>query len=70
MDRIQVESSDLRSVGYDPASMTLEIEFNSGGLYQYFGVPDTIFDSLMSAASHGQFFHRNIKNRYKYGRLH
>ena len=33
MERIPVESSNLASVGYDSDSLTLEIEFNSGGIY-------------------------------------
>jgi hypothetical protein len=69
MERIQVSSTNLRSVGYEPSTMTLEIEFNGGRLYQYFGVPTEVFGSLMSASSHGQFFHRFIKDQYHCRRL-
>ena len=69
MEPTRVSSTDLRSVGYEPITMTLEVEFNSGGLYHYFGVPIVVFDSLMSASSQGQFFHRFIKDRYRYRRL-
>ena len=40
MDRTPVQSSNIRSVGYDPASRTLEVEFHSSGLYQYSSVPE------------------------------
>jgi len=62
MQRIPVESSNLASVGYDPKIEVLEIEFHSGGIYQYSGVPQSIYDGLMNAASKGKYFHQNIKN--------
>lgn len=61
MERISVQSSNLASVGYDSASHTLEIEFHHGGVYQYFNVPESVYDGLMSASSHGQYFDRNVK---------
>jgi hypothetical protein len=39
----------------------LEIEFNSGGIYQYYGVPQEIYEGLMNAGSQGIYFHQNIK---------
>jgi len=64
MDRTPVSSTNLRSIGYDPDACTLEIEFNSGGVYLYAGVPQAEYDGLMSAASHGVYFNANIKKRY------
>lgn len=61
---ISVSSSDLSAVGYDSASKTLTIEFNSGGLYEYYGVPQGIYEGLMSASSKGKFFHRFIRDSY------
>ncbi len=63
MNRTPVRSSNTRSVGYDPASRTLEVEFNSGGVYQYSGVPETIYQGFMRAASKGSYFHDDIKGR-------
>lgn len=64
MDRTLVRSSNIRSVGYDPASRTLEMEFHSGGVYQYSGVSGTVFQAFMRAASKGSYFHDHIKDRY------
>jgi KTSC domain len=61
MERQSVESSNLASVGYDAENEILEIEFNHGGVYQYFDVPENIYESLMNADSLGQYFDRNIK---------
>ncbi len=61
MNRAPVSSSSLRSVGYDPATSILEIEFNSGSVYQYDRVSQSVYTGLMQAASHGQYFDRFIK---------
>lgn len=69
MQRQYVSSTDLLSVGYDPAEATLEIEFRSGGIYQYFAVPESVYQALMSAPSHGKYFHAHIKPSFRYLRV-
>ncbi len=70
MNRTSVSSSNLKSVGYDAGSHILEIEFNHGGIYQYFDVPSTVYEALMSAASKGTYFDQNIKNGgYRYAKV-
>lgn len=69
MIRQWVASSDLKSVGYEATSALLEIEFRSGGIYQYDGVPMDIYQGLMTAPSHGSFFHAYIKGRFPYRRI-
>ncbi|EJK9766270.1 KTSC domain-containing protein [Salmonella enterica] len=64
MQRKMVSSSDLRSVGFDPELNVLEIEFNSGGIYMYSGVPEYVYQDLMTASSKGRYFHANIKDKY------
>lgn len=61
MKRQSVTSSNLASIGYDAENKILEVEFNHGGVYQYFGVPENVYEELMNASSHGQYFDRNIK---------
>lgn len=69
MKRVPVTSSNIASVGYDANTNTLEIEFNSGHIYQYFDVPNSIYDDLVSASSVGQYFHQTIKGIYRYARI-
>jgi hypothetical protein len=64
MDRQSVNSTNLASVGYDPTSETLEVEFTNGSIYQYYNVPQIIFDQLMQAPSVGVFFNANVRNVY------
>jgi hypothetical protein len=69
MNRTPVSSSNLSSVGYDQENQILEIEFNNGGVYQYYDVPPRVHNELMNASSHGKYFHRNIKENYRYDQI-
>lgn len=70
MNRISVTSSNLTSVGYDDGRRILEVEFTDGSIYQYFGVPLEVFDGLLSAGSHGKYFHRNVRRAgYQYRQI-
>ncbi len=69
MDRQPVQSTNLRSVGYDATAMTLEIEFHSGGIYQYLSVPVAVYHGLMQAPSKGSYFHDLIRDRYPFRRV-
>jgi hypothetical protein len=64
MKRQSVVSSTIISVGYDSETQTLEMEFLGGKVYQYAGVPQQTYDDMMSAASIGAFFHKNVKGIY------
>lgn len=68
MNRTPVESSNVVSIGYDPNSMTLEVEFKDGAVYQYFDVPEAIYQELMQASSIGQYMHNSIRNAYRYAK--
>jgi hypothetical protein len=69
MERINVVSSNINSVGYDETSNILEIEFKSGSIYQYLNVPKEIYNELAQASSVGRYFMRNIKDRYQSSRM-
>ena len=64
MEREPVSSSNLVSVGYDPDSETLEVEFTKTGVYQYSNVPLFMHERLMGADSVGKFFNAEIKHAY------
>ena len=64
MQRIEVESTTLRSVGYESAERILELEFTSGAVYQYFAVPESVWQGLLKAESKGKYFNREIRDDY------
>ncbi len=68
MKRKPVESSMISSVGYDPISEILEVEFNSGGVYQYGEVSQETYRELMGAESKGRYMQDHIIDQYPYVR--
>ena len=69
MNRTPVISSNVASAGYDPNTMTVEVEFKNGSVYQYFDVPEAVYRDLMRASSVGTFLNQNIKNSYRYAQI-
>ena len=69
MEREMVVSSSVLSIGYEPTSSTLEVEFNVSGIYQYYNVPEPIFQQLMESDSKGKFINAYIKPAYPYSRV-
>lgn len=69
MSREEVESSNVKEIGYDPETKVLEILFKSGGIYQYFDVPSMVYDQMMGSVSKGKFLHQNIKGEYRYEKV-
>ena len=68
MEWHQLSSSVIARVAYDETSHTLIIEFRSGTTYEYFDVPEKIYQELVDAASAGTYFAENIRDVYRYAR--
>jgi len=69
MEREMVASSNVVSIGYDAGTETLEIEFKGEGVYQYYNVPEPLYQQLMASDSKGKFLHVYIRNAYPYSRV-
>ena len=63
MKREPVTSSNVVSLGYDAATETLEVEFKNG-VYQYYNVPQPIYEQMIAAESIGKFLNVYIKPIY------
>jgi hypothetical protein len=61
MFRLTVESSSIASIGYDPASKVLEIEFKeSGEVYRYFDVPRAEYETFLQAPLKGGYLNQQF----------
>lgn len=69
MERVPVTSSNIEALGYDADSQTLEVEFRSGATYQYFDVPERIFEEFRDANSPGGYLAAHIKGFYRYSKV-
>ena len=65
VERQPVKSRILRSVGYDDTTKILEIEFHTGLVYQYSGVPPKVYKDLMSSDAMGKYFSEKIRNQFR-----
>jgi len=64
MQRNEVKSSRIKSIGYNKETKVLEIEFFELGIYQYVDVPPRTYETFLSVVSKGRFFDGVIKNKY------
>lgn len=68
MTREHVESSVLKSVGYDKNKKVLETELMNDTIYEYYKVPVSEYTNLMNSSSLGEYYNKHIK-KYKYKKL-
>jgi hypothetical protein len=69
MIRRPVSSSNIASVGWEPdqegsVTGTLEVEFRSGHVYEYEGVPESEYENLLGASSVGRYMAKNITGHF------
>jgi hypothetical protein len=69
LERQQVTSSTIESIGYNPITAVLEIQFAPGDLYEYFMVPKSTYLALLKAPSKGRFFRESIRGQFQFRRL-
>lgn len=60
--RRKVESSNIKSIGYEPSISTLVVKFHTGDLWSYKPITAQGFNAFMLSESKGKFFNQNIKN--------
>lgn len=69
MDLINIESSNIRSYGYEPARKLLRIEFANGSRYDYTDVPQDVVEKFATAGSKGAFFGATIRGQFQCTRV-
>jgi lysyl-tRNA synthetase class 2 len=57
-------SNVIKSFDYDEKTQTLRVEFNSGSVYKYHDVPESVYQALKIAPSVGQYFNTHIREKY------
>ena len=66
MRRVNVKSSNIKSIGHNFLTKNMEIEFNGGNIYRYKKVPRHVFKDMLDSDSKGKFFWQNIRFDYPY----
>lgn len=60
----EVQSSNVKSIGYEAENQKLLVEYLSGQKYEYENVPQNIFDDLLDSVSKGRYMNQMIKGQY------
>lgn len=61
-------STVIRSFQYDPDTARLAVIFRSGRRYIYREVPPETFRAMQAARSKGEYFNRQIRDRFAFER--
>ena len=72
MHRTPVSTTGITQVGYHEDSDvhgTLELEFESGQVYQFFNVPPKMYDEFIHASSRENFYDIHIRSRFPNSRI-
>lgn len=64
MERRRVNSSRIRSIGYDERNQLLEVELSNGDVYQYARVSPEIHRRFMAAPNPTSYFDDKIAEEY------
>lgn len=59
-----LRSTALAGAAYDDETRTLTVDFRNGRTYTHEGVPQEVYDGLVSAPSPGQYYNSVIKGQY------
>lgn len=62
------DSSAVARAAYYPGTQNLDIWYEGGNHYSYYGVPPSTYQQLLAADSAGEFVNRQIKPRFEYRR--
>jgi len=62
------ESSNIAGFDYIKEGKMLIVEFKNGTRYNYYDVPQIVFDGMKAAPSRGQYLAKNVKGLYRYAR--
>ena len=66
MNEMRVESTTLRALAYDHDHGVLQLEFCTGAIYHYYGVPAAVYEALLGAPSKGSYLNRVIRGGFPY----
>ena len=72
MHRTHVSAEGITEIGYHEDSEvhgTLELEFESGHVYQFFNVPPKTYDEFMRALPREEYYHMHIRSRFPNSRV-
>jgi len=62
-------STVIRSIEYNAATAVLTITFVTGSVYEYYDVPQEVYNQLKNFREKGVFYNGSIKGKYRFARV-
>lgn len=62
-------SSQIKIIRYFDADKILEIVFKTDKVYQYFDVPESIYEGALAAESVGKYVNQHVKKTFQYKQI-
>jgi hypothetical protein len=62
-------SSVVANFDYDNAKAILRVFFVSGSVYDYFKVPEAVYEEMKQSGSKGTFLNLRIKGTYRFKKV-
>jgi hypothetical protein len=69
MKTTTVDSTTIRTIGYDAKRQLLQIEFQNHSVYQYFDVPEAVYEELIQSPSKGTYFNQCIRPEFDFAQV-
>lgn len=63
------DSSFITNISWDDDTEFLLVKFNSGTTWIYYGVSQDVYNRLIKSISVGEYFNKNIRNKFESVRL-
>lgn len=68
-----VDSTNVAAVGWTfrlrTFTRTLIVQFHNGSVYEYFGVPRSVYKDFLLTPTPGKYLYSNVKGRYDFERV-
>ena len=55
----------IMSVGFDPSSCVLEVEFKNGAVWQYYDFSESQWYEFQGSESKGKYFNKHIRDKFQ-----
>ena len=69
MQRRAANPTSIYSAGYNQNTLTFEVELQSGKVFQYYDLPQKVYEEFTQAKSKTLFYNAKIRDVYAFSRI-
>jgi len=69
IERKPVKSHTILTMGFDKLTKTLQVEFRNKAVYDYYDVPEFLYERSLTKNSINTYLNKAVYNKYKYKKV-